>query len=106
MTSNVGYTGGAFNCLDASVTDIQVDPNARYHQITTRKNGGSAGTLAIQVKPRGCESFENLTENGAQVTMLLNSDVTYGPFAGSIEAIRCTAASFNGTNFDITVAGW
>jgi len=106
MASNVGYTGGAFNVLDATVTVIEVDPNARYHQITTRKNGGSAGTLAIKVKPRGCESFENLTENGAQVSMLLNSDVTYGPFAGCFDAIQFTAASFNGTNFDITVAGW
>jgi hypothetical protein len=88
------------------VTIIEVDKNARYHQITTRKNSGSAGTLAIEVRPRGAASFEQLTENGSQVTMLLNNDVTYGPFAGALDAIRVTAASFNGTDFDVTVAGW
>ena len=106
MASNVGYLGGATGCVDASTTIIGVDKNARYHQISTRKNGGSAGTLAISVRPRGCSSFETLTSNGAAVTMNLNSDVTYGPFAGVFEEMKFVAASFNGTSFDITVSGW
>lgn len=105
MTSNVGYQGAIYDKTNGTYT-IQVDPNARWHQVSTRKNGGSAGTLAISVKPRGCETFEALNISGSQVSMNLNDDVTFGPFAGCFTEMQFVAASFNGTNFDIFVAGW
>ena len=109
MPSNVGYSAKVLNAYTRNSTNafpLAVDSNARYHQITTRKNGGSAGTLTIQVKPRGAATFENLTVNGVTVTMALNDDVTYGPFAGMFDAFQFTQASFNGTDYDIFVAGW
>jgi hypothetical protein len=105
MASNVGYQAQMLDKIDGTYA-IEVDKNARWHQISTRKNGGSAGTLAIKVKPRGATSFENLTVNGSAVSMLLNDDVTFGPFAGCFDAFEFTAASFNGTDFDIFIAGW
>jgi len=109
MPSNVGYESSAKNAYTKYSTaafKCGADKNARYHQITTRKNGGTAGTLAIEVRPRGATTFENLTVNGSQVTMALNDDVTYGPFAGCIEEFRFTQTSFNGTDYDVMCAGW
>lgn len=109
MPSNTGYAAKSLNAFTKHSTgafQLGVDKNARYHQISTRKNGGSAGTLTIQVKPRGADTFENLTLNGAVVTMALNDDVTYGPFAGCFDAFQFTQTGFNGTDYDILVAGW
>jgi len=109
MPSNTGYEAKAPNAYTKYSTnafDLGVDKNARYHQISTRKNGGNAGTMTIKVKPRGATTFETLTENGVAVTMALNDDVTYGPFAGVFEAFQFTQTSFNGTDYEVIVAGW
>jgi len=109
MPSNVGYESSAKNAYTKYSTNAfncGSDKNARYHQITTRKNGGSAGTMTIKVRPRGATTFESLTVNGVAVTMALNDDVTYGPFAGVFEEFQFTQTSFNGTDFDVFVAGW
>jgi len=110
MPSNVGYSAKQQNCFTKYSTNafkVGADKNARYHQITTRKNGGTAGTLTIKVKPRGgAETFESLTLNGVAVSMALNDDVTYGPFAGCFTEFEFTQTGFNGTDFDVFVAGW
>lgn len=78
---------------------------ARSHQISCTKNGGSAGTLAVEVKPLASDRFEPLTVNGAAVTIYMASDVTFGPFDGLFSAIRVTPTGFNGTDFKLSFAG-
>lgn len=85
---------------------VEVDGNALSHQISTTKNGGTAGTLAVEVKPRGCNRFEQLTVSGINVSLDLSADKTFGPFDGSIDAFRLTPTAFDGTDFDVQLVGF
>lgn len=90
--------GGAFT--------VTVDGNALSHQISTTKNGGTAGTLAVEVKPRGTGRFETLTVNNIAVSLDLAADETFGPFDGSFDEFRFTPSAFDGTDFDLRLVGY
>lgn len=81
-------------------------PSAKSHQISWTKNGGTTGTLAVQVKPAGTDRFENLTVGGVAVSLSLAADGTFGPFDGMFSEIKVTPAGFDGTNFSISFSGW
>lgn len=98
LTEAATQAGGAFT--------VTVDGNALCHQISTTKNGGTAGTLAVEVKPRGCDRFETLTVNGVSVTLDLTADATFGPFDGTIDEMRFTPSAFDGTDFDVRLVGY
>jgi hypothetical protein len=90
--------GGAF--------EVSADANALTHQISTTKDGGTTGTLAVQVKPLGSDRYENLTIDGSAVQLDLSADQTFGPFDACIESFQFTPTAFDGTDFAVSVAGW
>jgi hypothetical protein len=94
------------NTQAAGAFTVAVDANAVSHQISTTKNGGTAGTLAVEVKPRGSGRFETLTVNGVAVSLDLTADSTFGPFDGSIDEFRLTPSDFDGTDFDVRLVGY
>lgn len=79
---------------------------SKSHQISWTKNGGTTGTLAVQVKPAGTDRFENLTVGGVAVSLSLAADGTFGPFDGMFTEIKVTPSGFDGTNFAVTFSGW
>lgn len=93
---------GAFTMDCSKDTRLQ---EAFYHQIAFTKNGGSAGTLGVRVKPLGSDTFQTLMVNGVAVSISMAADSTFGPFDGKFSAIEVTPTGFNGTNFKLTFSG-
>lgn len=79
---------------------------SKSHQISWTKNGGTVGTLAVQVMPAGTDRFEDLTVGGVAVSLSLANNGTFGPFDGMFTEIKVTPSGFDGTNFAVTFSGW
>lgn len=79
--------------------------NELSHQLSFTKNGGSTGTLAIEVMPRGSERFEALTIGGVAVSISMAANTTFGPFDGLFDQVKVTPTGFDGTNFRLDLSG-
>lgn len=94
--------GGAITIADTSNLAMK---KASAHQISAEQTGGTAGTLAISVKPTGKTSFEALTVNGVQQIINLASPSAL-IFDGAIEAVKLTPTAFDGTSYSVQISGW
>ncbi len=99
-------SGIAFQHKEAALTQVggaftlTVSPDTFFWQVAVEINGGTAGTLAIAVKPVDGNDFSDL-----QSTIDMINGPTIVFFDGNYKEVRFTPTGFNGTDYDLIVTG-
>lgn len=93
------------SALTAAHTFVLFGQDELTHQLAFTKSGGTTGTLAVEVMPRGSERFESLTVGGVAVSISMAANITYGPFDGLFDQVKITPTGFDGTNFRLDLSG-
>jgi hypothetical protein len=99
-----GLTTGATEILSDRYNKMNM---AWENRITVSKGTASAGTIGIEIKMNNASAWNDLQEDGNNISIDLSSitdPVTYG-FSGDIEGWKITASSVSDGTFNVSVAG-
>ena len=86
-------------------SDIRSITMSGMCQISLNPKGATSGTVAVNVKYLGSDSFEPLINNGSAVVIDLSSPVTHSNIMGIIKAFQLVPTTVDGA-YEAVITGW